>query len=150
MARGLSSCCPLSSRLCHGLCLWSDAARVPCTNGMSWRIAIPVMSGPEILASGRASVVTTPSACMRTARHGPLSCLACRCQWCLLDALQSEKRAMSMCACLVCGYWSRQEAVQPSSLTLITRTKGSRRSCDLLRHDSIIETFRSRPDRATD
>ena len=146
MARGLSSCCPLSSRLCHGLCLWSDAARVlPCTNGMSWRIAIPVMSGPEILASGRASVVAAPSACMRTAVVDVSGVLKC-----LLDALQSVKRAMSMCACLVCGYWSRQEAVQPSSLTLITRTKGSRRSCDLLRHDSIIETFRSRPDRATD
>ena len=70
---------------------------------MSWRIAIPVMPGPEILASGRASVVTAPSACMRTARHGPLSCLACRCQWCLLDALQSVKRAMTCVRVLFVG-----------------------------------------------
>ena len=65
---------------------------------MSWRIAIPVMSGPEILASGRASVVAAPSACMRTAVVDVSGVLKC-----LLDALQSVKRAMTCVRVLFVG-----------------------------------------------
>ena len=87
----------------------------------------------------------------RSSRTLSLHALCCyRCQWCLPDALQFVKRAMGTCACLVCGYWSRQDGVRTPYLTLITRTKGSRRSCDLLRHDLYHRAFRSRPDRATD